>query len=479
MSSSVRLLLHASLLLALLRGCAAVLCPALPSGFAANLSASSSLITADNRTRTFLTYLPPSYPSTSSQSAQSATPFPLVLFLHPGLSTARLAEHLYGMDAVASLHSFVVAYPQGLGVESVNSSWNAGGGCCGKIAATGVDDVGFLALVVRTLSASLCIDPAAIFSTGISDGAIMTQRLGCEPTFSPLLAAIAPVDGTLPPTPPFACNSTTPLSVLEVHGTNDTNIPFQGGVGCGASGTAFTSVPTSLTTWTTQQRCSLPYSLTAPNSTDLDAVVYSYGPCAGPAGRAGNVSVELALIVGGGHTWSGAGAQVNGANCSAAVGQWPASAQVWSFFDAHRQAKAGGAGQSSSGGSSSSASTPSTASSTSPSSLSSSSSSSTAPSLSSTGLISPSASALTSLATSSAARGFPSSSTPTAPLPSSSAPSRESSSSPTLLLTSSAARSSGSSSSGISLITSSASTRFPPAMRLASLILTLLIIALA
>ena len=331
-----RLLLTIVVALALSSRCVGLVCPKLPAGYAADVSTASSLVTPDNRTRSFIVYLPPSYPASTSQPGQSATPFPLVLLLHPGLSTAATAEKTYGMDAVAALHSFVVVYPQGLGVAGVNTSWNAGGGCCGTIAATRVDDVLFLSLLLQYLSTTLCIDPSAVFSTGISDGAIMTQRLGCDAAFSGRLSAIAPVEGTLPPAP-FVCNSTTTLSVMEVHGTNDTNIPFDGGVGCGASGTSFTSVPTTLTTWTAQQRCALPFSLASPDTTQLDATIYSYGPCAGPVVQPANISVNLVLIAGGGHTWSGAGPQANGPNCFAAVGQWPASASIWNFFDSHRQ----------------------------------------------------------------------------------------------------------------------------------------------
>jgi polyhydroxybutyrate depolymerase len=359
--ASARLLLVCCVWLTLSACCASLLCPQLPVGYAANVSTASSLVTADYRTRSFIVYLPPSYPASSSQPGESEVAFPLVLLLHPGLSSAALAQRTYGLNAQAALHSFVAVYPQGLGAEGVNSSWNAGGGCCGTIAATGVDDVSFLLQLLGALSGLLCLDPKAVFSTGISDGAILTQRLGCDAAFSPALSAIAPVEGTLPPHP-FECNSTTPLSVLEVHGTNDTNIPFAGGLGCGASGTAFTSVPTTLSSWTAQQRCALSYSLSAPSVSDLDATIYSYGPCAGPVLQAGdgsnvsslsNVSVQLVLIAGGGHTWSGAGPQANGPNCSAAVGDWPASAEIWRFFDAHRQVVAKATAASSSSGSSS------------------------------------------------------------------------------------------------------------------------------
>ena len=391
---AMHLLLLATLLLALfVAWSTALLCPTLPADYAANISTHDSFVTPDNRTRSYIVYLPPAYPATVSQPVESAGAFPLVLLLHPGLSTAAEAQAWYAMNAQAALHSFVVVYPQGLGVASVNTSWNAGGGCCGEIAATGVDDVLFISLLVQRLAATLCLDPRAFFAAGISDGAIMAQRLGCDAGFSPLLAAIAPVEGTLPPRP-FVCDATTALSVLEVHGTNDTNIPFGGGIGCGRSGTSFTSVSSTLSTWTAKQRCVQPYNLTtAPNSMELDATLYSFGPCEGPVIRQppvkSNTSVVLALIQGGGHTWSGAGPQPNGANCSAAVGDWPASEHIWSFLDAHRRPSSGGGSDSgsSTGGGAASGST------TSGSSSSSNSSSSGGPSSSRSDISFPSSSA--------------------------------------------------------------------------------------
>lgn len=68
------------------------------------------------------------------------------------------------------------------------------GSCCGRPAATGVDDVGFIEAMVQEIASSQSIDPARVYATGMSNGAMMAYRLACQST---TFAAIAPVAGTM------------------------------------------------------------------------------------------------------------------------------------------------------------------------------------------------------------------------------------------------------------------------------------------
>jgi len=92
-------------------------------------------------------------------------------------------------------------YPDGL-----DHAWNAGK-CCGYPAKNKIDDVGFVSLMINSLEDALCINIAAIFSTGMSNGALMSHRLGCE--LSSQIAGIAPVEGTLEY---FPCQPTNPVA---------------------------------------------------------------------------------------------------------------------------------------------------------------------------------------------------------------------------------------------------------------------------
>ncbi|MCB9611537.1 MAG: prolyl oligopeptidase family serine peptidase [Sandaracinus sp.] len=135
---------------------------------------------------------------------------------------------------MAEREGFVVVYPDGTGTIP---TWNAGG-CCGSAVRDDVNDVGFVAAILDRLEGELCLDRDRVFATGMSNGGMMSHRLGCE--LSERFAAVAPVAGTLM----FdACTPTRPVHVMHVHGSDDGHVPWEGGLGCGPAGVPFTSVP--------------------------------------------------------------------------------------------------------------------------------------------------------------------------------------------------------------------------------------------
>ncbi|KLO31829.1 polyhydroxybutyrate depolymerase [Mycolicibacter heraklionensis] len=219
---------------------------------------------------------------------------PLVVMLHGGFGSAANAERRYGWDELADTAKFVVAYPDG-----VSRAWNTGGNCCGRAAAEGVDDVGFIAAVVGDVGRAVAIDPARVYVTGMSNGGIMAYTLACA---TGLFAAIGPVAATqLGP-----CPSPHPTSVLHIHGAADPNIRYDGGPGAGVAQIDGPSVPEVDAFWRTVDDCAPPVSTTD------GAVTSAIADC--PSGR----SVQLTTIAGGGH-------------------QWPdsATATLWQFFTAH------------------------------------------------------------------------------------------------------------------------------------------------
>jgi len=149
-----------------------------------------------------------------------AAPVPLVVVLHGGFGSGAQAEKSYKWDDMATAKGFVVAYPDG-----VRRSWNAGGSCCGPAFKDAVDDVGFLDALIATVAKTENIDPRRIYVTGMSNGAAMSYRLACEG--KTVIAAIGAVSGTMP----GGCRTSRAVSVMEIHGLEDQNIPFAGGVG--------------------------------------------------------------------------------------------------------------------------------------------------------------------------------------------------------------------------------------------------------
>jgi polyhydroxybutyrate depolymerase len=168
-------------------------------------------IQVDGRERTFRVYTPPGIGDHAA----------LVVMMHGGFGSGTQAQRAYGWDALADREGFIVAYPDGL-----NRAWNVGGGCCGQPGRTNVNDVAFLEQMVAGVKG---IDPERVYATGMSNGAMMSYRLGCD---SKVFAAIGPVAGTLL----GECSAPAPIPVIHVHGLKDTNVRFDGQPGSGVAG---------------------------------------------------------------------------------------------------------------------------------------------------------------------------------------------------------------------------------------------------
>jgi polyhydroxybutyrate depolymerase len=140
---------------------------------------------------------------------------PLIINLHGYNSKAAQQEHVSGMSAKADEAGFIVAYPEGLGSPQ---SWHFGPG------AAAAADLEFIRALISHLQEQLSIHSARIYATGISNGAQMSNRLGCD--LSDVVAAIGPVSGGYPPSDD--CNPIRPVPVVAFHGTADKLIPYEG-----------------------------------------------------------------------------------------------------------------------------------------------------------------------------------------------------------------------------------------------------------
>jgi polyhydroxybutyrate depolymerase len=271
----------------------------------APVGSSTHPITVDGRSRTYIVYRPAGLP---------ASPVPLVVMLHGGFGTAEQAQSYYGWNAEADANHFAVVYPDG-----IKAAWNAGGGCCGVPATSDIDDVAFISQVVHAVSAELPIDPNRVYATGISNGGIMDYRLACETT---LFAAIGPDSATLL----GDCKAPHPISLIHIHGTADTRIPYRGGQGDGYAKINGPAVPDVVARWRSIDGCQ------APTQTTAGPVATSTAAC--PDGR----SVTLIAIEAAGHQWPGSpdrplleqAAQIDPPSTAL-----NATDTIWRFFAAH------------------------------------------------------------------------------------------------------------------------------------------------
>ena len=259
-------------------------------------------LTVGGTPRTYLVHLPP--------RARERGPLPVVVAFHGGGGNAAGFKAYAGLDALADREGFVVVYPDGSGrLGRRLLTWNAGT-CCGAAAAQNVDDVGFVLALLRDLARDLPLDPARVYATGHSNGAMMAYRLAIEA--SERVAAIAPVAGMMTARrfPPAR-----PVPVLHVHSVDDPRALYAGGLGpqfpLTTSRVAHRAVEPELTRWAAHNRCPAEpreaERRTAParaGGVPHAAALFVWAPCAEGA------EVRLWKLTGAGHGWPGGPSQL-------------------------------------------------------------------------------------------------------------------------------------------------------------------------
>ena len=152
-----------------------------------------------------------------------------------------------GFNPLADRRGFIAVYPQG-----VENHWNDGRVGARFPRATEIDDVGFIRTLIDQLMKDYKIDADRIYSTGLSNGGFISHRLGWE--LSDRFAAIAPVAGTLDPEIARQFAPEHPVHVLDIHGTKDAMVPYDGGA-VAAQGGRCISVPAMIALWVRADGC--------------------------------------------------------------------------------------------------------------------------------------------------------------------------------------------------------------------------------
>lgn len=233
-------------------------------------------MTHDGIERRYLLHVPTDLPPDST--------VPLVLVLHGAGGEPEEIEAGSGWNAVADERGIVVAYPEGDGGD-----WNAGA-CCGGAVRENHDDVGFLNALIEHLSGFAQIDPARVVLVGHSNGGMMAYRLACDPNAK--VYGLASVAGTNM----AGCQPAHPLSFMEIHGTSDRVVPYEGGAtpeSDAAGLPPLTPVEVSVT-WMVQ---ALGCETTPDETTVSKTTTQTWTQCNG-----GN-RVQFVTLTGSGHSW--------------------------------------------------------------------------------------------------------------------------------------------------------------------------------
>ncbi len=217
-------------------------------------------------------------------------PTPLVVMLHGLSASGELNELVLHLSPLADSRTFLYAYPDGTKNPIGQRFWNATDGCCDFFGSK-VDDVGYLTAVIDDLSSRYNVDDKRIFLVGHSNGGYMAHRMACDR--SAKIAGIVSLAGAQW-IDASKCRPSDKVSVLQVHGTADTNVAY--------GGTPLTpGAHATVAIWASRNACLGPLT---DSGTRLDIVstlagaetkIESYSGCAKEG------AVELWTMEGGGH----------------------------------------------------------------------------------------------------------------------------------------------------------------------------------
>jgi polyhydroxybutyrate depolymerase len=244
----------------------------------------------------------------------------VVVVLHGGGGSAENAERMTGFTRLVERERILVVYPDGTSRRGPLRTWNAGH-CCAYALEAKVDDVGFLVAMLDAIAARYPVDPARVYMTGMSNGAMMSHRFARERPDR--VAAIAPVVGAL-----FGDEAPAPgpVAMLAFNGAKDELIPPQGGgTGRGAIGfddMATRPVAEQGTYWAAVNGCER-----TPTTSRQGVIQHTVYRC--PQGRA----VELYLLDDNGHAWPGG--QRGNLRADGPSRSMDATEVMWTFFKTH------------------------------------------------------------------------------------------------------------------------------------------------
>ena len=275
-------------------------------GFAFSISAQQTIngsMIHDGIQRDYILYIPAIY--------DGNTDVPLILNFH-GFGSNANQQLVYGdFRDIADKEGFLLVHPEGTLLNG-NQHWNVGSFTIGST----TDDVSFTEALIDELANQYAINLDRVYATGMSNGGYMSFLLACQ--LSEKIAAVASVTGSMTPETYNACNAQHPTPILQIHGTSDSTVPYNGD-------TWTRSIEDVISYWANYNNCETNPTTTALADIDpsdgstVEHIVYIDGD--------NGLTTEHMKVIGGGHTWPGSAFNFPGTNYDI-----NASLEIWQFF---------------------------------------------------------------------------------------------------------------------------------------------------
>jgi polyhydroxybutyrate depolymerase len=223
-------------------------------------------------------------------SAKSAEA-PLMMFLHGYGSSPAQAARTLRLRAIADELDVHVVVPAGTPDSEGLRFWRASDACC-DFDGTGIDDVASLTRLLKRVTEQHQVSRTIV--VGFSNGAFMAHRLACDA--SDVVDGFAAFAG-VGPANAASCKPGRPLPMLQIHGTADKAVRYEGGFVLGRKDVARHPGAVATTKfWADHNQCGPPTSPPPPHAiADRETSVMAFSDCAKGA------PVALWTVKGGGH----------------------------------------------------------------------------------------------------------------------------------------------------------------------------------
>ena len=152
-----------------------------------------------------------------------------VLFNFHGYGSNADQQLIYGdFRGLADEEAFILVVPQGSLLEGT-THWNSDSEFTSKSTA---DDLGFVSRMIDELETRYNIDNTKVYAAGMSNGGAMSLYLACS--LSDQITAVASVTGFMSADLISNCGAIDPTSVILIHGTADSVVSWESGLGGGS-----------------------------------------------------------------------------------------------------------------------------------------------------------------------------------------------------------------------------------------------------
>ena len=209
--------------------------------------------------------------------------YPLMINFHGFGGTASDFVEIADMRSLAENENFIIVYPQGTLLGGF-PHWNSSAPSSDN--KSSVDDIGFVEKMIENISSTYSINEKRVYAAGYSNGGFLSYYLACN---SKKFAAIGSVAGTMIDDSYQNCNAQVPTAMINIHGTNDEVVPYNGDT------YASTSITDVVNWWKNFNSCFNEDIITNQNGSIEQQIYFD---------DSGNAYVQHIKINNGGHYWS-------------------------------------------------------------------------------------------------------------------------------------------------------------------------------